>query len=118
MLAAGLPGFDSILGEGGTATFFRGGAWPEPGQIQAIELALGWPYGTVESIVNRPPYSSLSGTEHALVGLIHDMPEPDRRALIELLKVTKAHSEATARKLQEQAGEIDSHLRTIQGRAV
>jgi hypothetical protein len=102
---AGLASLDAELGPGGTQALLAGG-WLADAQMQAIELALAWPYGTINAIVDRPPYSELSGTEHAMVALMHELSEPERAALIELVKVTKAAQGAARTDQQVIDGEL------------
>jgi hypothetical protein len=111
----GIGDLDGILGKGGTHEFLEGTLWPIDGQIGAIEAALEWPAGTIGYIVERPAHADLTGTEHAIAGLVHEMDEADRRALIEMLKMAKKHVEASQAELARQQVKIDRQLRVVQG---
>ena len=110
----GLQNLDAILGEGGTCDFLEGAGWPVAGQVTDIEKALGWPAGTINHIVERSP-SDLSGTEQAIATMVHDMDEADRRALLEMLKMTKKHVEASQAALAKEYENLDRKLRVIRG---
>ena len=113
---ADIDSLDHILGAHGTDTFL-GGGWPTLPQIQKIEFALQWPYGTIDQIVHRPPYAELTGEEHAIIGLASQLPEAEQRAMIELLKVTLKRAQNRADAASEEADAIRERLRVIEGGA-
>ena len=89
-----IASLDEILGRGETSRFLAlHQLWPTEEQEQLIERRLGWPYGTIEAIVRRPPVASLDGPGQALVTLAADMTEGERTALLELVRVTRIRAQ-------------------------